>query len=85
MKQQIFYKTLRHGLVPVEFIGWEPKALINGYRAALRVTRAHSLYNVGDTIKCDCQAVVVKVKRGLVAQAVLPVRTDNNTLPMGSF
>lgn len=82
---KIFYQTLRRGLVAVDFVGWEPKAFVNAHRAVLRVTRAHSLYNVGDTIKCDPQAIVVKVGRGLVAQAILPVRTDDNTLPMGAF
>lgn len=77
----IFYQTLRRGLVAVEFVGWEPKAFINGCRAVLRVTRAHSLYNVGDVIKCDAQAVVI----GRGKPAILPVRTDGNTLPMGSF
>lgn len=77
----LFYQTLRRGLVSVDFVGWEPKALINGSRAVLRVTRKHSLYDVGDTIKCDAQAVVV----GRGKPAILPVRTDDNTLPMGSF
>jgi len=85
MKQQIFYETLRRGLVAVEFVGWEPKALMNAHRPVLRVTRAHPLYNVGDVIKCDAQAVVIKMGRGLVAQAILPVRTDDNTLPTGYF
>lgn len=81
----LFYQTLRRGLVAVEFVGWEPKAFLNAHRAVLRVTRAHSLYDVGDTIKCDLQAIVVKVGRSRVAPAILPPLTDDNTLPMGAF
>lgn len=83
---QIFYETLRRGLVAVEFVGWEPKAFLNAHRAVLRVTRAHSFYSVGDILRCDAPAVVVKTGRGrIVAPATLPARTDHNTLPKGGF
>lgn len=89
MKKTIYLDTARHGLLSVKFLGWTETPLGLGFNATLRIQRKNKLYDVGEVVRVPAWSVVEKVcvrnYKQIVRPALLPVRTEVNTLKKPNY
>lgn len=84
----MYYEAgLPASLIPVQFVGWAPTQaheFTGMWNAVIRLKRTHGAYKAGETLHVPARAVVVKAGtrdyHTLVRQAVLPARSEANTL-----